>query len=498
MFESTAPFMFFDYYRVPYKISVPTDGRSEDSFWGHVSNVSEGRATRRLSWPRVCGRAPTDPSSMRWGEYRLGRIPIFGRVLGDEHAAERLQGSSRWKAAEAITDGAGNRVASIWRDRDGNVALPFDPGELIENLWSERYVNPGSATTRLRRISTRIYYEVKPLLPRRLQVALRQRFAKLQTASFPRWPIETAMTELSEWLFAEAVRLAGQPVPWIAPWPNDFQWALVLTHDVETAEGCERITDLRRIERELGLVSSWNFVPLRYSVSDHTLGDLVAEGCEVGVHGLRHDGKDLQSLRTLRSRLPAIRAHAERWGAVGFRAPATQRRWEWMPLLGFEYDTSYPDSDLYEPTPGGCCSYLPFINESTVELPITLPQDHTVFAILQHRDEALWIEKTEHIRSHGGMALVLTHPDYASDHRVIDGYRALLSSVKEDPAMWHALPRDVSRWWRRREASWIERSDDDWVIRGPGESDATLRYATTDAPTFGTAHLSKSHERGTL
>ena len=51
-----------------------------------------------------------------------------------------------------------------------------------------------------------------------------------------------------------------------------------------------------------------------------------------------------------------------------------------MPRLGFEYDSSYTDTDPYEPQPGGCCSYLPYFNESLVELPITLPQDHTVFS----------------------------------------------------------------------------------------------------------------------
>jgi hypothetical protein len=58
----------------------------------------------------------------------------------------------------------------------------------------------------------------------------------------------------------------------------------------------------------------------------------------------------------------------------GSAAPATQRVWEWMPLLGFDYDSSYHDTAPYEPTPGGCCSYLPTSNGDIVELPITLPE----------------------------------------------------------------------------------------------------------------------------
>ena len=86
-------------------------------------------------------------------------------------------------------------------------------------------------------------------------------------------------------------------------------------------------------------------MPERYAVDDELVRRLGEAGCEVGVHGLRHDGRDLESLRTLRRRLPEMRRWAERWGAVGFRSPATHRVWDWMPMLGFDYDSSYPDTD---------------------------------------------------------------------------------------------------------------------------------------------------------
>ena len=84
-----------------------------------------------------------------------------------------------------------------------------------------------------------------------------------------------------------------------------------------------------------------------------------------------------------------------------------------MPLLGFDYDSSYPDTDPYEPQPGGCCSWLPFFNGDLVELPITLPQDHTLFEILGASTSALWLDKARFLRDRGGMALMITHPDYA-------------------------------------------------------------------------------------
>jgi peptidoglycan/xylan/chitin deacetylase (PgdA/CDA1 family) len=275
-------------------------------------------------------------------------------------------------------------------------------------------------------------------------------------------------------------------VPWIDIWPAGYAWAVVLTHDVETRTGYEQMELLRATERNAGLVSSWNFVPsrnpkeARYEVEASMLTRLRREGCEVGVHGLHHDGRDLESLSTLLKRLPDMRSFAERWHAVGFRAPATQRNWNWMPLLGFDYDSSFSDSAPYEPTPGGCCSYFPFFNESMVELPITLAQDHTQFVILRERDGSAWLNKAHAIRELGGMALVLTHPDYADDAVMMQAYRELVEALSDDPGAWHALPCEVSAWWRRRAQSWLESSADGWKIRGPA-AEGRVRLGTGPA-----------------
>jgi len=276
-------------------------------------------------------------------------------------------------------------------------------------------------------------------------------------------------------------------VPYLAPWPDGRSWALVLTHDVETEAGCRDFGLLREPERLLGYRSSWNFVPLRYPAPDSLMRELRQEGCEVGVHGLRHDGRDLASPRMLARRLPAIREYARRWEATGFRSPATQRRWDMMPGLGFDYDSSYTDTDPYEPQPGGCCTYLPYFNRNLVELPITLPQDHTMFAILRQTDAELWLRKARLLRDRHGMVLALTHPDYARDQRLADGYRSLLDAFREDSTVWHALPREVATWWRQRAASVPRRTDDGWQVDGPASARARVLLAAT-ADTAGRAH----------
>jgi hypothetical protein len=407
---------------------------------------------------------------------------VVGSVAPDEAVRAQLaELGGDWRPDEPVRDGAGGRAGSVWRDdRSGSVLLPFDPGELMLTLWSERYrtLGAGARSGAAKRAALRIYYLVRPALPRPVQLQLRRAFTRVQgRSSFPRWPVEDALHDLYDWLFELLAELAGRPVPWLELWPDGRSWALVLTHDVETEVGYRQRHLLRDPERELGYRSSWNFVAQRYQVEDSVVRAVQDDECEVGVHGLRHDGRDLGSERLLRRRLPEIRKAAQRWDAVGFRSPATQRRWEWMPRLGFDYDTSSTDTDPYEPQPGGCCTTLPFFNEELVELPITLPQDHTLFAILGRPDAELWLSKARHIRSRGGMVLVLTHPDYASDRRIADGYRSLLAEFRDDPTVWHALPREVADWWRRRAASTLRREDGEWRVAGPVARTGRVRYA---------------------
>ncbi len=462
VFESTHPFAFFDYLRIPYcAASEATDPRI-----GTVRAVDSGKT---LCWSRAGGSV---------GRYRLGDFSLVGHVLGGVPPVAAGDGIRAWQRTEDIRDPAGRHVASVWEDAAGNVFLPFDPGEVMTYLWSERYTAMGRAgiTRSMRTLVLRSYYAVRPLLPRPLQLRMRRIVAKHQTPpDFPAWPTEHSLQNFYRWLLALVARLADEPVPWIDLWPDGKTWAMVLTHDVENAAKGDEIELLRGVERELGYRSSWNFVPERYATPAELIAWLKAEGCEVGVHGLRHDGRDVASRRMLRRRLPAMRAHAERWGATGFRSPATQRRWDLMPTMGFDHDSSYTDSDPYEPQPGGCCTYLPFFNDGLVELPITLPQDHTLFEILQHSDGTLWVTKAREIRERRGMVLALAHPDYAHDQRVVGAWRQLLAEFAHDEDVWQALPSEVASWWRHRDASTVRRTADGWTLDGPASERARVR-----------------------
>ena len=293
---------------------------------------------------------------------------------------------------------------------------------------------------------------------------------------FPRWPVETCLHDFFELMFAIVAGIAGEPVPRIAEWPDGHSWAVVLTHDVEQAEGFAAIAPVAELERARGLRSAWNLVPRRYEIDPGRVAELSADGFEVGVHGLYHDGRDLESLETWQERLPDVHTAAERWGAVGFRSAALHRDWDWMRLLRFDYDSSSPDTDPFEPMNGGCCTWLPFFNGELVEMPVTLAQDHTLFVILGQQDETTWVQKAEFLRAQGGLAMLDTHPDYLIDERIFGAYSRFLDCFVDDPTAWRALPREVSAWWRRRAASWLEQSEDGWRIAGPAAAEGRVVF----------------------
>ena len=474
MFESTGAFALFDYFRVPYTLVDDEPAAS-----GLVSLSVRGQSPS-LSWPLESALATERRRPTR---YLLGSTPLFGRIASDGNVRAWLRHiGGAWHPVEDVRNEQSVVAGAVWRKDDGSIVLPFDPSELIRNFWNERYLEylrPASFS-HLAGLARRGYYRARPLLPRGVQMSMRRSFSRVQSKSqFPRWPLETALHDFYDFLFTLVAGLAERPVPFIGVWPRRWTWALVLTHDVEAQVGYDKLPELLRVEVEAGYRSSWNFVPENlYVVDDQVVETLREQGFEVGVHGLNHDGRDLASLATLKRRLPAIRHYAERWQAQGFRSPGTLRSAKLMPLLGFDYDSSYTDTAPFEPQAGGCCTWLPYMLENLVELPITLTQDHTLFDLLGHRDETVWVEKARFLRQRGGMALLLTHSDYVGNPYLLDSYRRLLGEFADDSTAWKALPREVSEWWRRRAGSSLEEIDGEWVVVGPAKRDARVEFSS--------------------
>ena len=485
MFISSESVLLFDYFRVPYFVrgddTSPSIAQSPAGCdW--IRPTRESASSRALFYRRPGGLRNSRPGRM----LSLKGSPLFCSVTPLAESRALLAGAAGVWAPEApIVDERGSTVSAVWRDQRGSAFLPFDPREAIEAYWSESYARRDDRRgPSPKRLAMQAYYRARPLMPRSTQIALRRGFSRIQARTrFPRWPVETALHDLYDFLLGLLADIAGEALPTLGPWPVGKSWALCLTHDVETSIGYERIPLMRDLEQSLGYRSSWNLVPRRYEVDDAIVEDLRKRGFEVGVHGLYHDGRDLESERTLHERLPAIRDYARRWAAVGFRSPATHRNWDLMPLLGFDYDSSTPDTDPFEPQSGGCCTWWPFFNGELVELPITLVQDHTLFVILQRPDEQLWLEKTELLKSKSGLALLITHPDYMVDADRLSAYERFLGRYAVASDVWRALPHEITSWWRRRHRTGLERTHGGgW--RPTGEAAAEVAVAMAPSTNY--------------
>jgi hypothetical protein len=318
---------------------------------------------------------------------------------------------------------------------------------LGEGQFGPRHFEGGTAQ--------RLYYMLKPAIPRVLTRGLRRRYGSHRAGTLHvQWPIEPRYAAFQLGVMGHLLRITGHPrLRFLNFWPAGRRYALVLTHDIESGDGQRFVPEVAALEEDLGFRSSFNFVPELYPLDRGLMADLQARGFEVGVHGLRHDGKLFSGREQFMRRATRINGHLRDFGAVGFRAPLTQRQPEWMQALEIEYDASFFDTDPYEPIAGGTMSVWPFELGHFVELPYTLVQDYTLAYILGETTPRIWLEKVAFLRSVHGMALALTHPDYLRAPRAWRIYSDFLRVMSERRDFYHALPAEVARWWRVRGAA---------------------------------------------
>ena len=296
------------------------------------------------------------------------------------------------------------------------------------------------------------YYHLKPWIPRSAQLFARRIYVREKAKKYKDiWPIDE--------------RAGSPPAGW-SGWPEGKRFALVLTHDVETARGAERCPALANLEESLGFRSSFNFVPERYKVPPHLRKYLVSKGFEVGVHDLNHDGKLYNSKKIFEERAIRINKYLEEWDSVGFRSASMQRNLEWIHKLNIQYDASTFDVDPFEPQPDGLGTIFPIwiaknsTQEGYLEIPYTLSQDFTLFILMKEKNIEIWKKKLHWIVGKGGMALVNTHPDYMSfagrkpglEEYPVEYYRKFLEYVisKYDGQYWHVLPKELAHYWTHK------------------------------------------------
>lgn len=294
-------------------------------------------------------------------------------------------------------------------------------------------------------LKRRLYYLVKPYIPWGVRMGLRRRLAASKRRFVAdSWPILAS---------------AGTaPAGWKG-WPGGKRFAFVLTHDVERSKGLGRCRALMELEKRVGFRSSFNFVPEGdYKVSPELRGVLGANGFEVGVHDLHHDGHLYDSREGFLAQARRINQYLKEWNAVGFRSGFMHHNLDWIGDLDLAYDASTFDTDPFEPQPDAAETIFPFRVEGRRgrpgywELPYTLAQDSTVYLLFEEQTIDVWARKLDWVAERGGMALLNTHPDYmafegkaAADEYPVRYYQEFMQYVRDKyrGLYWHALPREL-------------------------------------------------------
>jgi hypothetical protein len=115
-----------------------------------------------------------------------------------------------------------------------------------------------------------------------------------------------------------------------------------LIHDVDTQRGYAKCEALIELEEQMNFRSAFNFVPERYPLSPDLRDDLIKRGFEVGVHGLKHDGKLFLSRRGFTKQAHQINRYLKELRSTGFVSPSMIRNLDWM--LGLDIGMTPPPS----------------------------------------------------------------------------------------------------------------------------------------------------------
>lgn len=323
----------------------------------------------------------------------------------------------------------------------------------------------------------KLYYIFKPIIPRALQIYLRR-----LTANFILRGGYESMDDLYCRVLIDFLKANGKPFHFIWFWPNRMEMASLVTHDIETLSGFRSVLQLADIDDRYHIKSSFKFVPEGYTIDHGIINELKSRNFEIAIHGLNHDGRLFVSSKVFREKMLKIENYAQQWKTFGFRSPSLLRNYNLMKNFKFNWDSSFPDWDPYGPQPGGCRTVFPyFISKHTVELPVTIMQDHTLFEILNRKNISIWYNKFQYIKSLHGLANIIVHPDYIFKAKRIKYYHEYLEFLCNESRVWQTYPNEVSEWWRCRDRASIEKNRDGSLhIKGNGMGNATIATANVD------------------
>jgi peptidoglycan/xylan/chitin deacetylase (PgdA/CDA1 family) len=329
----------------------------------------------------------------------------------------------------------------------GELDVPPEPAPISSEDIAE--LRELRAFTERRPLSVRLpfNYRVVPGWARAAAASAIGRWNRGRTATwaaFPGWPIDLsadALNDLRELPDAGAGDRNSHPDAGNRMAPRS-RTPVVLTHDIDSAEGLSNLLSrFLPLEEASGARSTNYIVPCAYPIDHGLVGEMVARGHHVGVHGYDHSHRTPFTTAGERSRrLDAARGFATRYGAIGYRAPSLLRTRVLLRDLAtrYRYDSSIPTSGGLFPVPNnGCATARPFLVEGIVELPVTLPRDGTLRFLGCSPREIVqtWIECTETISRARGVVVLLTHGErrFSGADHMIAAYAQFLEHIRTRP-----------------------------------------------------------------
>jgi hypothetical protein len=218
-------------------------------------------------------------------------------------------------------------------------------------------------------------------------------------------------------------QLTKQKMKFKSELPNK-KTVFLITHDVDSQKGLNRASKVKQIEEKYDVASAWYVPSNHYPIDANVLKTLGNHG-EIGSHDTKHDGK-LAAMHgsKLTQRLKESKLTLEKTSSCpvnGFRAPLLQHTFGMLESLreaAFSYDSSVPTFEPNYPrtmSPHGIGTVFPIKVGDTLEIPLTIIQDHQLLYSLEMKPAdamVLWEKTASLIRNVGGCCVTLSHPEY--------------------------------------------------------------------------------------
>jgi peptidoglycan/xylan/chitin deacetylase (PgdA/CDA1 family) len=256
------------------------------------------------------------------------------------------------------------------------------------------------------------------------QIGRRLRSREREWARFPGWPLDLSADFVADWMSA------GDPAPGKTP--------VLLTHDIDSAEGLRKLVELfLPLEEAAGARSGSYVVPCAWRLDHGLLREVVARGHEIGVHGYDHSNRTPFLERgERRRRLSGGRAALDAYEPWGYRAPSLVRTAGLLEDVAdyFEYDSSIPTSGGPFPTANnGCATARPFRIGRLLEIPISLRRDGMAQFLGYSPAEIgrMWQEDARDVAAARGVVVLLTHCEarFSANPPMLAAYREFLEFI---------------------------------------------------------------------